>query len=392
MGDDFDLFPKRENLDPFSFGTKDRPKEPRKEEPEDLFGKEEQEAPPTLPDLPLGEPELDIPEPPLTPPAARQELPSAAGPISEEKTFDEPSFESEAPAAEKKRKAGRKSPSPFIVVGGAIIIILGLLYGALTYLKRDKPIVATAPVSVAVVPQPSQEVPVPKTEEPPATSGETPSTEAQSPGQPAESPVVPAQPQPEKLQPAKPAPAPEPVSKEPVKEAAVAVPVKEKAPKPAVPAPAPEGGLYSVQVGALILESSVTELEKKLQSLGYDPLLREGSTTAMMNMLTVGPFATMSEAQGALGQLKGAGIDSTLRRRTQGGAVIYAGSYLLEENARSIMAKIRSFGLPVSLSRKETKLPMTFVRVGSYDTMDEATRAREELKGKGFEAIVVKLR
>ena len=51
MGDDFDLFPKRENLDPFSFGKKEKTAESDKPDSgEDLFGQEEQALGP-LPDL-----------------------------------------------------------------------------------------------------------------------------------------------------------------------------------------------------------------------------------------------------------------------------------------------------------------------------------------------------
>ncbi len=112
---------------------------------------------------------------------------------------------------------------------------------------------------------------------------------------------------------------------------------------------------------------------------------------AKMNMLTVGPFASVAEARNALTRLKGAGVDSNLRRRADGGAIINAGSYLLEENANSVMKKIRSLGYPVRMSRSEARLPMTFVRVGRYTDMGDASSVREELKGKGFDAIVVKL-
>ena len=111
----------------------------------------------------------------------------------------------------------------------------------------------------------------------------------------------------------------------------------------------------------------------------------------MMNMLTVGPFPTTDEARKALSLLRESGIDSNLARRSGGGAVINAGSYLLEENASGIRSKIRSMGYPVDLSRKKVKLPMTFVRVGHFEKIDEANRTRDELKGKGLDAIVVKL-
>jgi cell division septation protein DedD len=110
-----------------------------------------------------------------------------------------------------------------------------------------------------------------------------------------------------------------------------------------------------------------------------------------MNILTVGPFPDGDEGQKALSILKKSGIDSNLVRRSGGGTVIKAGSYILEDNARSIMQKIRDMGYPVQLSKKATRMPMTYVRVGRYERVQEATSIRDELKGKGMDAIVVKL-
>ena len=165
------------------------------------------------------------------------------------------------------------------------------------------------------------------------------------------------------------------------------------------PEPAPEADpvavagtvQYSLQMGAFILDSSVAELEKKLRGLGYEPFRKKGSTTALMNMLTVGPFGNVNDARAALTRLKEAGVDSNMRRRNDGGAIINAGSYLLEENATSIMKKIRSMGYPVKLFKREARLPMTFVRVGRYPGRDDAASAKQELKSKGLEGIVVKL-
>jgi cell division septation protein DedD len=393
MGDDFDLFPKRENLDPFSFGKKEKTTESDKQDSgEDLFGQEEQalgplpdlssnispgipEEPPPIPDLPLGEPVAAEPSstsgmPPLQPDAAVPDLVNgihSEGPISEEKTFDEPIFEQEQVGDDAVERSSRRSPSPFVIIGGALIIIIGLLYGALTYLKRDK--------------APMQAVPIP----------------------PVSVAVTPLKPEPA------PAPVPEPV----IAESQVETPVdtvvtppetvQETAPvivkSPPKPEPAPEAApvavagtvQYSLQMGAFILDSSVAELEKKLRGLGYEPFLEKGSTTAMMNMLTVGPFDNVSDARATLAKLKESGVDSNMQRRNDGGAIINAGSYLLAENATSIMKEIRSMGYPVKLLKREARLPMTFVRLGRYPGTEEAANAKQELKSKGLEGIVVKL-
>ena len=150
-------------------------------------------------------------------------------------------------------------------------------------------------------------------------------------------------------------------------------------------------GNYTVQAGAFILESSVRDLEAKLASLGYETFRKEGSTTALMNMLTVGPFSSLEKAKGAVSQLREAGIDANYVRRADGSAVVNAGSYLLDENAGSIERKIQNMGYPVSLTKKEARLPMTFVRTGRFEEMSEAKSLRDEIKEKGLDAIVVKL-
>jgi cell division septation protein DedD len=409
MGDDFDLFPKRENLDPFSFGKKEKASTSEKGDTTDeLFGQEEQ-AQETLPDLtsltvdppeipsshsgvPPGPPEEETPAadsrlPPVEPlPSSTPADPDTApdpmdgifsdAPTSEEKTFDEPVLQMQEVEETPGEKGPRKTPSPFVVIGGALIIIIGLLYGALTYLKRDKPplpvVVSTPPVSVEVEPP----IPVPI---PPPEQG-TVEDAGPSQDQPAVETAIPE--------------SADPVAPEPptvTQEETASVPAESTPePEPAAVSESRESQ-YSIQVGALILDSSVAELEKKLQGLGYEPVLKKGSTTAMMNMLTVGPFGDADEARAALSRLKEAGVDSNMRRRDDGGAIINAGSYLLEENANSVMKKIRSLGYPVKLLKREARLPMTFVRVGHYPDLEEANRANEELKGRGLDGIVVKL-
>jgi cell division septation protein DedD len=398
MGDDFDLFPKRENLDPFSFGTSE--KKARKEEAEDLFGEEGKHPP--LPDLPLGDlvagekkpaqsplsQKAAAPVPPqdgTVPPAPRTAFPEKEGPAREEKTFDEPVLTPDPQTQDEKGKK-RKTPSTFVVVGGALIIILGILYGVLTFLDRDVPSSqppASSAVSVAVEPQMPSPVPVPE----PVKPSETAPPE----------PAVATVPAPATQEPPSTSPEPEPAAAAPAAKPVPAAPAPAAGPKTAsavlTPVPAPvDSGRFSVQVGALVLESSIRDLEKRLAALGYETFQGHGSTTAMMNMLTVGPFSSTDEAQKALSLIRQSGIDSNLVRRSDGEAVINAGSYLLDENANGIRKKIMAMGYPVELEKKEARLPLTFVRIGRFGEMDEATRIRDEIRGKGLEAIVVKLR
>jgi cell division septation protein DedD len=402
MGDDFDLFPKRENLDPFSFKTREKKTEPL-EESEDLFGEREQPSP-RHPDKPTAEPSASEPEvadaappgplPDLEPPPGTgvqpepMSLPESEGPISESKTFDEVDDDIMPPPGTTFRPM-RKTPSPFIVVGGALLIIIGLLYLALTFLKRDRPIVPTIQVpevSVPVEPRSTEVVPGQESEMPEKEAQGEPASEEQPASEVVE-PSLSEQQGPAVVQEVE-----EPPAAEPDQTAAETVKPEEETPVAAASvATVPEGGRYSVQTGAFILEASVREQEKKLASLGYETFRKEGSTTALMNTLTVGPFSDIEEARKAVSEIRDAGIDSNLVRQAGGEAIVNAGSYLLDENANRIEGKIRSMGYPVALTKKQARLPMTFLRIGRFEEISEASGLKDELKEKGLDAIVVKL-
>ncbi|NOY87431.1 MAG: hypothetical protein GXP52_09035, partial [Deltaproteobacteria bacterium] len=360
MDDDFDLFPKRDNLDPFSFGQKENgPKEEEKpEEPTDLvFGRKEEDAADSLPDLDVDKI--------LTEPYSsdREPEPPMAGPIPDEQSgIGIPPAEDDLGSGGG-AGPGKRKPSPFVLIGGALVIIVLILWVALNYLHQSKrtasrvraPAVNSVTVKMKKLPQntaPRATPPVPKQVPVPAP-------------EPSKAPVL------------KPAPVPAPKSAQ----APAIKPVTTPSPQNTMAVVERVEGKYSVQVGACILRSSVKELEKKLAAAGYDPLYKKGSTQAMMHFLTVGPFASSSEAKRVLSDLKQAKIEANLSRVSGGGTVINAGSYLLEGNARMIMTRIQKMGYRVRLTKRETTLPMTFVRVGKFQTRLEAASFSDELKG-----------
>lgn len=406
MGDDFDLFPKRESLDPFSFGTKSKKEEEKAKDGdrEDLLFDEESIQAPSEP--------TSSPRPPSPGRADEGTARDKAVTVKEDADDvfgvdrvlggrDEPSIKGPIPddqsgyglppRGEETGKGSRKTPSPFVTIGGALLLILVILYGVLTYFQKAKR--PSAPV-----PAGSVTMRVPKQAEKPVVDEPAQAVVVPEEARPDEAPPEAAGPE-EAPQEAVPSPGEGQETEPPQVEVSEAVSEEKPPEEPEAPAvaaaplepPASSEGRYSVQVGALILDSSVRNLEKRLSGMGYDPLLKEGSTNAMMHFLTVGPFTQTGQAQEAMGRLGNAGIEGNLTRLSGGRASIQAGSYLLEKNARTVMDRIRQMGYPVRLSKEETRMPMTFVRVGSFETKDEAMDMRTELKGKGFDAIIVKL-
>lgn len=418
MGDDdFDLFPKREHLDPFSFDSKEEEKDAQSEEEgqeKDAFFDDSQ----PLPEAPDAEPPGDIPAHDL-PPDRVEDMPK---PSIDDSEFDLPAdfFSEEEPVTQEPfeeiseslpgpipdeepeqikaepeldlstgTRTRRRGPSPFVVVGGALLVILLLLWGALTYLKRE-----SRPVLFQKPPQATIKLRKPAPPPPPAREPAAEAPKSLQPGQGALTdegkPETPAavsdgtQGKPE-------APPDKAVDKgKPAAEKIEAASVKVPKPKPvAPPNVAAVGSGYSVQVGALILKSSVRDLEKKLSAIGYDPFFKEGTTRATMNFISVGPLGK-GEEQRALKRIRNTGIEANIRQSSKG-TVIDAGGFLLSGNADRVSQRIRALGYPVKLERKEAQLPLTLIRVGRYGTKTEAAKVRDDLKKKGFDAIVVKL-
>ncbi len=431
MGDDFDLFPKRESLDPFSFDSKEKEKdqqareqEPKEDERPDhdiLFGQEflqppepgeepvrtplDQSSPPeTVPpdeglsseDVPADDILLD--ELPGTEEPLRGALePPISGPIPD----DQSGYGVPGQGEVDQKAAGGRRPSPFVTVGGAILLILLILYGVLTYLQKGSRSSAPSqsPGSVTMkVPERPAETPANKPTAAKSVEGRAAPAVQNQASKPPEITAPEEKPRgseiPPQEEPVKPTPKPAPTGQAVTKAEPAPERPQEATAKVQAPAVSKQQPLasFTVQVGALLLKSSVKELENKLAGLGYEPFFREGSTNAMMHYLSVGPFAQRSEAQDALARIRKAGYEGNLANRSGGGAVIFAGSFLLEKNARTVMDGIRRLGYPVRLTKKETRMPMTFVRVGKFSTKDRAVEMRAELQRKGFDAIVVKLR
>ncbi len=415
--DDFDLFPKREHLDPFSFDSKEEEKDAQSAEEgqeEDVIFDDSQPLPDITNDQPAAEiptqavptePVEDMPKPsiddsdfdlpadffseeeqqPQEPFEKMDESPPGPIPDTEpEQVVSEPELDLSASS-----KPVRKGPSPFVMVGGALLVILILLYGALTYLKREsRPVKMLSPAQAVI------ELKKPMVELPPAKTpvSEPKEVDQPAPGEPSvgiesDTQVTTAGGiQGESEAPSAKDTAGQKPSRKNAEVASVQITKSEPSTSPSMEA---TGSGYSIQVGALILKSSVKDLEKKLSGVGYDPFFKEGTTRATMNFLTVGPLGK-GEEQSALKRIRNAGIEANMRQ-TAKGVIINAGGFLLSGNANRVSKKIRALGYPVKLERKETQLPITLIRVGRYGTKLEATKVRDDLKKKGFDAIVVKL-
>jgi len=411
MPDDFDLFPDRKNLDPFSFGKDEKgpfgekpapasegAPAPGRAEGERPAGKSAEGSPsPAFPDT--------LPSPPgsLSPPAPRGKGKPLPGLFDQAGEGGEPGVLSGGGKdLQSTRKKGSQGPSRVVVFGGIVVLLLALAWAAQTFLFSSKPAppspvppaapsgaaVAKPPAPVAAV-EPGKAVEPTKAPEPakaaeptkasePAKAAET--TKAAEPGKAAEPPKAP-----------EPAKAGTPVkAPESAKPAASA--------KAARPAPVSPGkGGYLVQVGGAAVKENLDSMERKVREAGYEPILlpgvaRKGAGPAGPVSVTVGPFATLGAAETAAGRLLERKIRAILRKGEKGSYTITAGTYPSPEAAKGEIDRIKGLGFPVQVSggAGTSGVKLTLIRVGPFATEAEAAEARDRLAGRGFTPILVR--
>jgi cell division protein FtsN len=365
MPDDFDLFPDRKNLDPFSFGKEDKAQAGEKAAPA-----ERPAAPPPTPAAPAPAPAPAPASAPMPSLFDAVEMPLEGG---AEPAPAAPAFEREATEHYPPPRRAAKGPSKLVVFGGIILVILGLAYVAQTYLFSPGP-----------VPSPAEPV------------AATPAVQPQEESQPA--PV--SQP----AEPLKP-----PSGDKPVAAAKAAAPAEKPAPaaKPAPPVPAATGKGFMVQVGGAAVKENLDAMVKTVKGAGYEPVLVPGVARAPSDApgpggaVTVmsGPFAGLAAAEAGAGRLQEAGIPAILVKGDGERYSIKSGSFASAEGAGAQLAKIKGLGLPVRLEGKglpaaATKAGggtrLTLVRVGPYADEAEAIRVRDQLAGKGFQPILIR--
>jgi cell division protein FtsN len=259
-----------------------------------------------------------------------------------------------------------------MLLGLGVVVIVGLLVGPWVGDWLGK---APRPGAAGVQPR----VAPPRPEPPVATAALTPPDPA-SPAPPAtngatKSPEAPAAPKPA------PASAPRP-------EAAVAR-AEAPAARPDTSAPrgdAPSRGaaVYRIQVGAFLDHRNADKLMERLRGEGLEvagTVLEEGRPLYRV-------LAQPSEGEGypALAErLRELGLGSEV---AEGGAAVGRPAPLA--SAVELSRRLREQGIRVKLARQASASAFRVVRIGGYETADEAERARAELAARGYDGIVVR--
>jgi cell division protein FtsN len=170
-----------------------------------------------------------------------------------------------------------------------------------------------------------------------------------------------------------------------VAEAAPALP----APPVATAVPGPASGLFRLQLGAFRDPRNADRLAEQLRSEGADVLIAgEGGESASQYRLVARP-PDGEAVDTFVERLRGLGHRTEV---TPGGVVV--GDPVSVRAAIETTRQLREQGIRVRLERvpAQAAAGLRVVRVGGYATREEAERARDELTGRGYKAVVVRER
>jgi cell division septation protein DedD len=167
--------------------------------------------------------------------------------------------------------------------------------------------------------------------------------------------------------------------------AAVATPAPSASTVPAEKTPASRGpAIYRIQVGAFLDHRNADRLIERLRGEGVEAANSLAEESRMLYRVVATPpdgdgYAGLAERLRALGLEPEAAED---------GAAVTRPVPLTA--AVETSRRLREQGVRVRLQRQASSAAFRVVRVGAYDTAEDAERARTDLAKRGYEGFVVR--
>jgi len=147
---------------------------------------------------------------------------------------------------------------------------------------------------------------------------------------------------------------------------------------------------FSVQVGAMAQAENAEALKRKLDTLGYQAVVRKGSGFAPKHVVTVGDPVARRDAEELARRLNVDGFPSQLAT-VEGRYTPQIGSFVNLDEAIDLARELqkKNYRPKITSSNTPATTVLFQVRHGQFDTRAAAVTRGEELKAKGFSAWVV---
>ena len=148
-------------------------------------------------------------------------------------------------------------------------------------------------------------------------------------------------------------------------------------------------GSFSIQVGAMINESNAEQLKRRLEQLGYSPIVRRGRMYVRRHLVTTGEFPDRARADEAAKRLAALGIGAGVIA-SAGRFSVEAGSFTNEDDAIDLARQLQRLDYPPRIHDQTQDATVYQIRLGAFVSRAEAKAKGAELESKGFRYLIVR--
>jgi cell division septation protein DedD len=136
-------------------------------------------------------------------------------------------------------------------------------------------------------------------------------------------------------------------------------------------------------------EENALALKGTLEAAGYPARIVRGAGVARRYKVYVGSYATKEEGEAAGRRLNVDGFPSTVARVGDRFS-LEVGSFASEDDAIDLARELQVKNYPTKIGAQRGPSAIFHVRLGAFASLKDARKQGEELKAKGFTAVVVK--
>lgn len=147
---------------------------------------------------------------------------------------------------------------------------------------------------------------------------------------------------------------------------------------------------YTLQVATLVVERNAITLKKRLEELGYAPIVHTTTAPITHHRVFGGEFNSREEAEQTAGRLNADGFSTNLVELEDGTFGPEVGSYFSLNEAIDLAHSLQKKNYTPKIASKAVPTPVYAVRIGDYDDQAEVQKAVEALKEEGFTPLIVR--
>jgi len=145
---------------------------------------------------------------------------------------------------------------------------------------------------------------------------------------------------------------------------------------------------YYLQVGVYIFKGNLKSPAKKIELLGYSPLVKQGRKVIKMNRLLVGEWGDFLIAEDLVNKLRKSGFTAELISKNERFSALI-GSFYYKHMADKKKTLLRKKGFDARIEKTPINMKVHHLLVGPYNTPQEADTVLSSLKSKGLKAVII---